>query len=88
MKHLKDYLLVENNEEDTFNRWLKKEFGFDDLYGYFSDLVSPDINKSNWEKLAEEAYENTPSNLKKSAEDAGLDPEGVCYMVFKDSCPR
>ena len=74
--------------EGDFNKWLKDEFGFDDLYDYFSDLVPPNINKNNYKKLAEKAYKDTSADLIRKAKKAGLNPEGVCDMVFKDSYLR
>lgn len=99
MKSINDYIseklelnqqteLSKNNPEEAFNDWLEKEYGFEDLYSYFRDQTTPDVTKDNWKEEYKKALKNTPSNIIKGAEDAGLDPDEVCYQVFKDSYLR
>jgi len=75
-----------DDPENAFNNWLEKEYGYPDLYSYFSDQTTPDVTKDNWEEEYKKTLKNTPSNIIRSAEDAGLDPDEVCYQAFKDCC--
>lgn len=70
--------------EEYFNNWLEAEYGYEDLYLYFTDKVTPDMKKSDLDELVNIALQNVPRNLKEAAEDAGYDITGICYQAFKD----
>ena len=94
MKTLKEYLVKEGQwteqKEKSFNDWLEKNYGYEDLYSYFSNLIDfnwKGNNESVLTKYQKELLEKVPSSVIDSAKDVGLDPNEVALEVIKDIVP-
>lgn len=92
MKNLEESLKTALNEnlEDKFNDWLSDRYGADDLYVYFSDLLTEfyfnKVTKQNWAKLSDECYEeHAAPDIVRNAKEFKLDPQEVCDSVFRDN---
>ena len=83
MKNITEFIL--ESSVDSFNKWLEDTFGYGDLYEYFSDSIPENISKSNCDKLAEDAYKNMHTEVKREAEEAGLDVYEICIRAYHQS---
>ena len=89
MKDLKEYINESWSEakEKAFNDWLEKNYGYTDLYDYFTDLIEPDWKgKDNnvLDKYAKELLEKVPESIIDDANEAGLDPKEVAWEAVYD----
>lgn len=91
MKDLKEYLIGEGQwseqKEKAFNDWLEKNYGYTDLYDYFTDLIEPDWkakDNSTLYKYSKELLEKVPESIIDDANEAGLDPQEVAWEAVYD----
>ena len=96
MKNLKEYIIetYSKEKEDFFNKSLKGNYGYEDLYDWYSDLVldfceeNPGLNHNTIDKYLKDFYNKIPTAILDDAIEIGLDPEEVAYSALCDNIKR